>query len=74
MSSTGIVYIVHHIDTEGPLWESIEELMERLKIIFGIEMVPTYENLEKLQRGEIDMPEAQKKELLAAVDPHTVGF
>lgn len=74
MSSTGTVYIVHHIDTEGPLWESIEELFARLKIIFGIDMVPTYENLEKLQRGEIDLPEDQKKELLVAVDPHTVGF
>jgi len=73
-NNSGTVYIVHHIDTEGPLWESIEELFDRLKIIFGIALAPTYENLEKLQQGLIEMPEDQKKELLGAVDPHTIGF
>jgi len=74
MSNSGTVYIVHHIDTEGPLWESIEELFARLKIIFGVELAPTYENLGKLQQGIIDLPNGQKKELLVAVDPHTIGF
>ena len=53
----GIVYICHHIDTEGPLWEVISELFERLKLIFGIDLEPTYENLERLQKGDIDVPE-----------------
>lgn len=74
MKSPGIVYIVHHVDTEGPLWESIEELFGRIKVIFGIDIKPTYENLEKLQKGEIDLPLSIKKEIAVAVDPHTIGF
>lgn len=75
----GIIYICHHIDTEGPMWESIEELFDRLENIFnfkmyGIELLPTYENLEKLQKGEIDIPEDMKHELYTVVNPHTVGF
>ena len=74
MNNPGIVYIVHHIDTEGPLWENIDELFSRLKVIFGIDMDPTYENLEKLQKGQIDMPLSKKQEISVAVDPHTIGF
>lgn len=70
----GIVYICHHIDTEGPLWEAISELFDRLKLIFGIELEPTYENLEKLQKGEIEVPEEIRESLALTVDPHTVGF
>lgn len=44
----GIVYICHHIDTEGPMWENIEELFDRISNIFnfekyGIDLLPTYE-------------------------------
>ena len=70
----GIVYINHHIDTEGPLWENIQDLFERLNLIFEINLDPTYENLELLQKGQIDLPLNKKKELLKAVDPHTVNF
>ena len=45
--------IVHCVDTEGPLWESIEETFLRLKAIFGIELAATLENLRRLQQGEI---------------------
>ena len=74
MNSPGKVYIVHHVDTEGPLWENIGELFGRIKVIFGIDLEPTYENLEKLQKGEIDLPLSIKKEIAVAVDPHTIGF
>ena len=70
----GIVYICHHIDTEGPLWENIEELFYRLKLIFGIDLPPTYENLERLQNGKIDLSETKKKEILLTIDPHSLGF
>lgn len=70
----GTVYICHHVDTEGPLWENVEDLFERLKLIFGINLPPTYENLEKLQKGEINLEPNEKKELLSAIDPHTLGF
>ena len=70
----GIIYICHHIDTEGPLWEIIEELFNRLDIIFGIKLEPTYENLRKLQKGDIVIPESIRESVSLTVDPHTVGF
>ncbi len=70
----GIVYICHHIDTEGPLWENIEELFARLDLIYGIKLDPTYENLEKLQNGEIAVDDTIKESLALTVDPHTIGF
>lgn len=70
----GIVYICHHIDTEGPLWENIEELFDRLDLIYGIKLEPNYENLEKLQKGEIEVPEEIKEGLALTIDPHTIGF
>jgi len=47
-----ILYIVHCVDTEGPLYESLPATFERLKNTFGIEMKPTKENLLKLKNGE----------------------
>jgi len=49
------LYIVHCIDTEGPLFESIEQTFERLKVLFGIDIIATKENLEKLQKKELDL-------------------
>lgn len=52
---TGTVQIVHAIDTEGPLYESLGATFERLREIFGIDhILPSLENLHKLQRGEFD--------------------
>ena len=70
----GIVYICHHIDTEGPLWENIEELFNRLDLIYGIKLEPTYENLTNLQNGKISVPNEIKNSLSLTIDPHTIGF
>lgn len=70
----GVVYICHHIDTEGPLWENIEELFDRLDLIYGIKLDPTYENLEKLQKREITVDDSIKESLALTIDPHTIGF
>ena len=43
------VYVVHCIDTEGPLYESIEATFSRLKEIFGVDLEPTVSNLKKIQ-------------------------
>ena len=58
---TGIVHIVHAIDTEGPLYESIEARFEHLGHRFGIsDIEPTESNLGRLLRGEIDLgPQTQ---------------
>jgi hypothetical protein len=70
----GTIFIVHHIDTEGPLWENISELFTRLKLIFDIDIEPSYENLKKLQNGEIIVDPKIINELNLAIDPHTINF
>ena len=48
-----IVYVVHNIDTEGPLNETINATFKRLKSTFNINLKPTLNNLKKLQKKEI---------------------
>jgi hypothetical protein len=48
------LYIVHCVDTEGPLYESLEETFIRLRDIFGIELDSSEENLLRIQNQEID--------------------
>lgn len=70
----GKVYICHHIDTEGPLYESIEELFKRVKFVTGINLEPTKDNIIKLQNREIEISDELWKELKLIVDPHTINF
>lgn len=57
------VYVVHCVDTEGPLYESLDATFSRLKEIFGIELETTTENLRKIQNQEINL---NGKEFLVA--------
>ena len=50
-----IVYVVHNIDTEGPLNESIDATFKRIKDIFGVSLKKSKNNLKKLQNKEIDL-------------------
>lgn len=50
-----MLYVVHCVDTEGPLWEPIEQTFERLNQIFGINLASTPENLRRIQEGKIDL-------------------
>lgn len=70
----GKVYICHHIDTEGPLYESIEELFKRVNFITGIQLEPTKENIIRLQNREIEISDELWNELKLIVDPHTINF
>jgi hypothetical protein len=50
------VYIVHCIDAEGPLYESLEAKFSLLKEIFDIDSIePTQGNLKKLQLKDFDL-------------------
>jgi len=69
----GKVYIVHHVDTEGPLYESLEEVFKRLKCIFGIELESSERTLKKLQNREIDLG-GMEGEIAITVDLHTISF
>jgi hypothetical protein len=71
------VYIVHHVDTEGPLYESVEETFKRIAEITGKEfrLNPTQENLKKLQRGEIEHLESKDiEEIKIIVNPHLLNY
>jgi hypothetical protein len=54
MSSEKTLYVVHCIDTEGPLNETLEATFKRLKSIFGIELEPTQKNLNDIQNCRLD--------------------
>jgi hypothetical protein len=49
------VYIVHTIDTEGPLYESLEATFERLEKITGVRIEASRANLEKVRNKELDL-------------------
>lgn len=72
-----IVYIVHHVDTEGPLYESIEETFIRLESILGITLPlkPSKENLDKLRAEGIEgiSPEVTAK-IRIITEPHLLEY
>lgn len=62
MANVNLVLIVHSIDTEGPLYESLGAKFERLKDLYGLtDIEPTAANLHRLQRGEIDLGGLEKQ-------------
>lgn len=71
MSKT--VNIVHCIDTEGPLHESLEATFERIKSIFNLDLEPSVALLRRLQAGEVNlggMEDAVRK----VVNPHLLAY
>jgi hypothetical protein len=47
-----ILYLVHCVDTEGPLYESLEATSQRLKSTFGLDIdIATSEDLEAVRNG-----------------------
>ncbi|MGP0630154.1 hypothetical protein ACTRW9_10625 [Nitrospina sp. 32_T5] len=55
MTDSNVVYIVHAIDTEGPLYEPLSATFERLRDTFGIGLDPTHANLEKLKSKQVPL-------------------
>lgn len=55
MCEEKIVYVVHCVDTEGPLYESLNATFKRLYEAFGIDLDPSIETLKKLQKQEINL-------------------
>lgn len=50
----GKLYIVHAVDTEGPLYESLEANFQRIEEHYGFKIEPSKKNLEKIRNHEID--------------------
>ena len=68
------VYVVHCIDTEGPLYESLEAKFERLIDIFGIDLEPTKANFEKLKRKEIALGNGLEDLVAKTFSGHLANF
>lgn len=49
------LYLVHCIDTEGPLTETLAATFQRISSVFGLELPATRETLVKLQNRELDL-------------------
>lgn len=67
------VYIVHCIDTEGPLHESLEATFQRLNSLFGLELEPDRELLRRLQAAEVDLGGIEQA-VRKVVDPHLLAY
>ena len=50
-----IVYIVHSVDTEGPLYESLKAKFDRLYDVFNLKLSPKKNILEKLKNKKINL-------------------
>ena len=70
---TPALFVVHCVDTEGPLYESLSATFERLSNSLGIQLTPSRETLRKIQSGELDLgPQAQAAR--AICDPHNLEY
>jgi hypothetical protein len=67
------VYIVHCVDTEGPLHESVEATFERLRTIFHLELEPSVDLLRRLQAGEVHLGGLEVA-VQKIVDPHLLAY
>lgn len=74
MSNPSTVYVVHTIDTEGPLYESLEAKFIRLNDLFGIrDIEPTKDNIEKLKLMKIPLGGIEK-EVAAILNGHLAEY
>ena len=67
------VYVVHCIDTEGPLYESPEVPFSQIKTVLGIDIEASQENLVKLQNGLLDL-HGKEKAVMDLVDIHKMSL
>jgi len=68
------VYIVHAVDTEGPLYESTKATFKRAYELFGIKIKnQTSANLEKLKKG-IGYSGEQQKEIQRVFNSHLIDY
>jgi hypothetical protein len=68
-----IVYIVHCVDTEGPLYESLTAKFQRIKDIFNINIQASKENLKKLKLAKIPLGGKEKK-IASVLSSHLTNY
>jgi len=54
------LFIVHCIDTEGPMYEPLNDTFKRLNAVFNINIYPSKKNLHRLQNMEINLNGIEK--------------
>jgi len=52
---TGTIYVVQAVDTEGPLYESLEATFERIYEQYGLEFDPSWKTIEEIRAGKHDL-------------------
>ena len=67
------VYVVHCIDTEGPLNETLEATFERLKHIYHLDLEPSEKLLKKLQEGKVDL-KGLEDSVKNTLNPHYLNY
>src|SRR6202789_1723861 len=67
------VYIVHCIDTEGPLHESLPATFERLRDIFHLDLEPSASTLQELQNGTYNL-NGLEAAVQRVVDPYLLAY
>ena len=50
-----VLYVVHCVDTEGPLTETLSATFQRVRSVFDLDIAPSRENLRLLQHRELDL-------------------
>lgn len=71
--SEPVVYVVHCIDTEGPLHEPLEATFARVEEIFGLKLLPSRETLRQLQNRELDLG-GKEADAALALAPHLLAY
>lgn len=69
----GDVILVHCVDTEGPLHETVTATFERIKNVYGLEYEPSAGQLERIQEG-YDLPEDIKADVMAFVSKERLNY
>jgi len=67
------LYVVHCVDTEGPLLETAEATFERLHNVKGIDLPASADTLRLLQAGEIDL-NGREAEIADFLSPRRLGY
>ncbi|PSP32646.1 hypothetical protein BRC64_05880 [Halobacteriales archaeon QH_10_67_22] len=66
--SEAVVYVVHCVDTEGPQYEPVEETIDKVNNIFGLNLEETEETLACLQDKAIDL-DGDEEAVYKVVEP-----
>ena len=67
------VHVVHCIDAEGPLHESLAATFERIRYVFHLDLKLSGELLSKLQDGEVDL-DGLEDAVQKVVAPHLLAY